>query len=518
MNQSIVRSIMGAALACAALVLGLPHTGDAQARDTYDLVIAGGRVIDPETRLDAVRNVGITGDRILAVSTEPLRGKRVIDAAGLVVAPGFIDLHAHGQTVDADRMQAFDGVTTSLELESGILPIGDWYARQATARRVLNYGASVAWTFARIYEMEGLKPEADLTWFQAAFALQKWVNQPATAEQIGRIVATVERGLDEGGLGIGINAGYAPGGGFNELLEVNRLAARRGVPTYTHVTCVDPVDPNSAARCVGELIAIAATTGARTHICHLNSVSGRSIETTAAMVEAARARGLPVTAETYTYGAGSTAVGAAGYSPEELARQGRSGADLEFNGEPLDDERLRKLRAADPGAVIVHHFLRLPDEQALLDRAVLMPGVVIASDAMPWLDRRTGKPVDPEAWPLPESAFAHPRSAGNYTRLLAQWVRERGVLDLPAAIEKSSLGPARILEDSVPQMRRKGRLQAGMDADVIVFDPARVQDRATFTAPAQHSIGMRYVLVNGVPVVDGGELRRDARPGRAIRR
>lgn len=508
----------GAVLVAIAIGILIGGVSLAQSPAVYDIVIAGGRVIDPDTKLDAVRNVGIKGDRIIAVSASALRGKHTIDAKGLVVAPGFIDLHAHGQTVAADRMQAFDGVTTSLELESGVLPIGNWYESQAKARRVLNYGASVAWTFARIAEFENISPVAELEWFQKAFSLTRWVKEPAAPERVSRIVDRIAKGLDEGGIGIGINAGYAPGAGFAEFLDLHKLAARRGVPTFTHISCSFPSDPKSASECIGQVIALAATTGAQTHICHLNSSSGRIIETTANMIQEARKRGVRVTTEAYTYGASSTVAGAELYSLENLKRNGMTGSSIEHNGERLNDDSFTALRTKEPGAVVVAHFLDMPRDRSLLDRAVLLPGGVIASDSMPWGDKRSGAPIDPEAWPLPETAFAHPRSAGTFTGLLARWVRERKQLSLSDAIWKASLGPAKILEQSVPQMRKKGRLQAGMDADLIVFDPSTVQDRATFTRPAQTAVGMRWVIINGSPVIADGQLKLDARPGKPVRR
>jgi len=127
-------------------------------------------------------------------------------------------------------------------------------------------------------------------------------------------------------------------------------------------------------------------------------------------------------------------------------------------------------------------------------------------------------PVDENAWPISQNAFAHPRSAGTYTRLLAHWVRERKALSLSEAIAKSSLYPAQILENSVHQMKKKGRIQEGMDADIIIFNPDLVQDKATFTEPAQPAVGMKYVLVNGEVVIYNGELDTNARPGKAIRR
>lgn len=484
----------------------------------YDIVIINGRVIDPETKLNAIRNVGIHNGKIVEVTQKIITGKKIIDAKGLVVAPGFIDLHAHGQTVLADRMQAFDGVTTALELESGILPIADWYNTQNKAGRVLNYGASAAWTFSRISVMEGLKTQADLLWFQKAFALNKWVNDPTTPEQVQQIIAQIEQGIKEGSIGIGINAGYAPGGGYKELLAVHALAAKYKVATFTHISGDYPNDPKSAAESIAQIVSYSAATGSQDHICHLNSSSLHDVNTTKQIVLGAQKRGLPITVEAYTYGASSTTIGAALFTAEAREKKNISASQIELNGKPLTEDEFQKIRKDAPGSVIVFRFLNMPKEEPVLDESVLFPGGAIASDAMPWVDKNTGAPVNETEWPISQNAFAHPRSAGTYTRLLAHWVRERKVLTLSEAIAKSSLYPARILEKSVPQMKHKGRLQKGMDADIIIFDPATVQDKATFTEPAQTSVGMKYVLVNGIPIIINGALDINARPGTAIRR
>ncbi|WP_290739364.1 amidohydrolase family protein [Haliea sp.] len=484
----------------------------------HDLVIIGGRVVDPESGLDAVRNLGITGSEIVEISEGRLVGKRTIDASGLIVAPGFIDLHSHGQSLVADRMHAYDGVTTTLELESGVLPVDEWYQSQARAGRALNYGTSAAWTFARIAEFEGLTPRAEVQWFRDAFARKRWVSEAASSEQVQRITAYLEQGLRDGALGIGINGGYAPGGGFRELLAVHSLAARHEVPTFTHISCDNPQDPDSSAECVGQVIALAASTGNPAHICHLNSSSVRAVDVTAGMIQSARASGVPITTEAYTYGAASTTIGSALFSPDAMAAKGVKAQDIEYNGQRLNEESFKALRAEQPGAIIVKHFLDLPAERSVLDTSVLLPGGAIASDSMPWIDANTGALIPHDVWPLPETAYAHPRSAGTFSRLLAEWVRESESLSLTEALRKTSLIPATILQPSVPQMRKKGRLQVGMDADIVIFDLNAVQDRATFANPRQPSVGMRYVLVNGVPVIDEGELRLDSMPGRAIRR
>lgn len=486
----------------------------------FDKVIHGGRVIDPETGLDAVMDVGIKGDRIAAISDAPLKGAERLDATGMIVAPGFIDLHAHGQQLPAAWMQAFDGVTTALELESGLLPISRFYDLTAAEGRPINYGASVAWTYARIAEKEGIEPDGTLTWFQQAFSLNNWQNTLATPDELERIIDRVEGGLRDGGVGIGINAGYAPGYGRKEYYALAQLAARHAVPTFTHVRYISVIEPLSAFEALEELVALSAATGAHMHVCHLNSSSGRDVEICADLLEGAQARGLPITVESYPYGAGSSAVGAELYRGNWLDRWGAEDASaLEMNGMPLSQDKIEELQASAPGSVVVMHFLRPDDsaeDQRLLDRSVLFPGAAIASDAMPWA--RGDALVEGDVWPMPDDAFAHPRSAGCYARFLSRWVRERQAIPLSDALAKCSLIPAQILQDSTPQMRSKGRLQVGADADIAVFDLAMIADRATFTDPVAPSAGMRHLVVNGTPVIRDGARQDDARPGRAVRR
>lgn len=490
----------------------------------YDLVIAGGRCVDPETGLHAVRNVGIKGGRIAAISDQKLEGRKTLNAEGQVVAPGFIDLHAHGQQLPAAWVQAFDGVTTALELESGLLPVGMFYDNVAKEGRPINYGTGAAWTYARVATKEpGFEPpDGTITWFQNAFALKNWQNTIATDEELEQIIALVEQGLKEGGLGISVNAGYAPGYGRKEYHALAELAARHGVGTYTHVRYLKNSEPRSTWEAYQEQISLAALTGAHMHVCHLNSTSLRDIEDCAALVKQAQDQGLPVTVEAYTYGAGSSAVGAEVFRGDDWKeRWGVTDASaMEFNGTPLDQSKIDEMQKSSPGDIVVIHFLR-PDQseedQRLLDLSVLYPGGAIATDAMPWTDS-TGKVIEGDVWPLPDDAFVHPRSAGTYSRFLARWVRERKAITLLEAIRKASLIPAQILEDAVPQMRKKGRLQVGADADLVVFDLETVSDEATFTEPAKLSKGFRHVVVNGTTIIDEGRRQGDKLPGQPVRR
>ncbi len=509
------------AVALAALLaIAAPLSAQGRAAAGYDLVIANGRAIDPESGLDAVRWIGVRGDRISAISRTPLTGKVVLDARGQVVTPGFIDLHSHGQYLASARMQAFDGVTTALELEAGTLPVGRAYEQVAREGRPINYGFSAAWLFGRIAEKEGMEPDGSISFFQDAQRRKGWQYTVATPEETTRIMARVEQGLKEGAIGIGVLAGYAPGYGRKEYYALAQLAKKYDVPTFTHVRYLSVIEPQSSFEAFEELVALAASTGAHMHISHLNSNSTRDIPLIAELIRGAQTRGVKVTTEAYPYAAGSTVVGAEIFRGNWRERMGGARAsDIELNGTPYNDSTIAEAQDKAPGTWIVVHFMRPgqnAQDQAYLDQAVLFPGGAIASDAMPWTSQ--GKTITGDVWPLPADAFAHPRSAGTFTRFLRDYVRERKKVDLREGVGRLTLTPARILEESVPQMRLKGRLQVGMDADIVVFDLATVSDRATYTAPNATSQGMRHVVVNGVPVIRDGELVRGALPGRAIRR
>lgn len=489
----------------------------------HDLLIRGGRVMDPATGHDAVADVAISGGRIAAVGTGLGGSARVVDAQGLVVAPGFIDLHAHGQCLPADRMQAFDGVTTTLELELGVLPVARWYDEQAHAGRTLNYGASVGWVFARVAAMTAQQTASSIEGMGRAMRDPRWVDTVASGAELADILARVADGLDQGGIGIGFPNAYAPGAGVKEMSELCSLAADRGTPTFTHVAYMSNIDPQSSVEAYTRLIGYAGSTGAHMHICHFNSTSLQDVERAAQLVRTAQRQGLRVTVEAYPYGTGSTVVGATffadpafpartgnGYGSVELVRTGHR-----FAGR----DELLAAQAEDPGALVLWHFLDVAADgrhRDLLDVSVLFPGGAIASDAVPWT--RDGVTYAGDAWPLPEDAVSHPRSSGTFTRFLRHWVRERGAVPLMEGLAKCALVPARILEDSTPAMRAKGRLQPGCDADVVVFDPDRLTDRADFRAMNRPAEGMRHVLVHGEAVIRNGALVPDARPGRPVRR
>ena len=489
-----------------------------------NLVIAGGRVVDPASGMDQICDVALQDGRVAAVGTGLGGAERVIDATGLVVAPGFIDLHAHGQSIPADRMQAFDGVTTTLDLEAGVMPVGSWYRRQAAQGRVLNYGASTNWAFARIGAMTGSNEESSLEAFGRAMRDRRWVENVASEPEVSGILERLARGLDEGGIGIGILNAYAPGAGVQELTAVCDLAAAQGVPTFTHVAYMSRIDPESAAEAYVRLIGYAGATGAHMHICHFNSSSKTDIERCARLVAKAQAQGLPITVESYPYGTGSTVLAATFFSDPEFEERNGTGYDSVqrvTDGRRFHSrEELLTAQAEEPSTLVLWHILDTENNERhreLLDMSVLYPGGAIASDAMPW-SLSDGSTYTGDAWPLPEDATAHPRSAGTFTRFIRHWVRERQTVSLMEGLAKCALIPAQILEASTPAMRAKGRLTVGADADVVVFDYDTLTDRAEFSAMNRPAEGVRHLVVSGQPLITDGVMDVAARPGRPVRR
>jgi hypothetical protein len=453
----------------------------------YDLVLEGGRVMDPETGLDAVRNVGIRDGKIVRISSEALGGRRVIRAGGLVVAPGFIDLHQHGQEMESQRVKALDGVTTALELEIGAPDVAP-FLKTKQGHSLIHYGTAASHVAARALVFGAPLPPGEILPKSGPAT-----DQPATPEQIMRIEQRLLSELDAGGLAIGMGIQYTPGATRLEVINMFRLAAERRVPVYTHVRSSNRVDPGSSIESVSEVIGASAITGASLHIVHINSSCLRDSPECLSMVEGARSRGLDVTTEAYPYIAGMTYINSAVFNPgwqEKIGGISYGDLVLPNTGEHLTKERFDELHnSSTPQAVLI-----FSNSQEVLDKVIPHPLVMIASDGFQ----------------------GHPRNAGTYARVLAQYVREKGTITLMDALRKMSLMPAEMLERSTPAARQKGRLQEGADADIVVFDAATISDHATFEKPMEPSVGVRYLLVAGTVVVNEGKIVPDVFPGRAL--
>ena len=470
------------------LILGLVAlstlTVRAQAQ-TYDIVIAKGRVMDPESGLDAVRWIGINGKKIAAISSNPLSGRDVIDVNGLVVGPGFVDLHAHGQDSVSSRLQVRDGVTTALELEGGTGSVAEWYGSRA-GRAVINYGATASHGDAREAVMKDKVAEGPA-----------FLYRNATPQEIEQISAQIGKQLDQGALGIGWGLAYIPGTTRGEVIKIFGLAANRGVTNFVHHRFASIREPGSSVEAAEELIAAAAVTGASVHMVHIASTGLGQVPEILDMIEGARAHGIDISTEVYPYNAASTDIRAAIFDEGWQGRLGISYGDIEWvaTGERLTATTFAEKRKT--GGMIIAHVI--PD--ASVNYAVAHPLVMIASDGVGFVNGR-----------------AHPRGAGSYARILGRYVREQKTLTLMEALRKMSLMPARRLENVVPQMKDKGRIRVGADADITIFDADRVIDRATFAEPAQPSTGIVYVLVNGKVVVRNEKLVDGVTPGEPIRR
>jgi dihydroorotase-like cyclic amidohydrolase len=484
-----------------------------------DVVLRGGRVVDPDSGLDAVRDVAVAQGRITSLGEALPEARVEVDATGLVVTAGFVDLHSHVTDIAGLRLQALDGVTTALELEAGATPVAAAYASAAAQGRPVNYGFAASWALARMQAVAGMTVHASLAGFLARLADPRW-QRAAEPAQITAMLDALSTDLADGALGIGILLGYAPAVSPDEYLMVAALAAQAGAPTFTHARDLIELVPCTLADGAEEIVRAASQTGAHMHYCHVNSTSRRHIDRVLTVVGRAQAAGAKVSTEAYPYGSGMTAIGAAFLAPERLGERGLVPSSLTFapTGERVASaERLRELRRDDPGGLALVDLLNEDDpaDRALLMRSLTFPAAVVASDAMPltW----TGPAADPRAWPPPASAITHPRTAGTFSRALRLLTRGSPPLGLAEALRKCSLGPARLLEDHVPAMRRKGRLSAGSDADIVVFDPATISDRATYLDSTRPSSGIRHVMVNGSLVVRDGELMLGAAPGRPVR-
>jgi N-acyl-D-aspartate/D-glutamate deacylase len=458
----------------------------------FDVVLEGGRVMDPASGLDSVLHVGIRGDRVAALSAEPLRGTVVVDATGLVVAPGFIDLHAHGQTEGDMRLQARDGVTSALDMEAGVFPVAKWYASRE-GRSPLNYGATVGHRPARVFVFhDGLEVLHGAT-NPAATAglgpLPAAANQPASDAQVEGLEGAIRQGLAEGALGVGFGINYTPAATPEEIERLFRVAAGAGAPVFVHTRAFG-IGP------IREALATARRAGAALHVVHIGSSSLGDLPEALAALDSARAAGQDVTTEVYPYTAGSTRLESAMFNPGWQANLRVDYGDLVW---PLTGERLTRQsfdRYRRQGGWVVIHMMK----EENVARAIAHPGVMIASDGVPYVD-----------------GTGHPRGAGTYARILGRYVREQGALTLMDALARMTILPARRLEAWAPAFARKGRVEVGADADLVVFDPATVIDRATFTEPALPSAGIAHVLVNGTFVVRDGENVAGALPGRPLR-
>ncbi len=449
-----------------------------------DYVIVNGRVMDPESGLDEVRSVLIKGDRIVAVSDNPIELEggqvRVIDAQGLVVAPGFVDILAHPRaSLEPQEYKIKDGVTTVVSMHGGPVEIDEWYSRIEAEGSLHNFGSTVG------------HPEIR----EAAGVTDRY--QPATDGVRPRMMEIAAQAIQDGAMGIGFGINYTPGASYEEIVDMFQVAADHDVPAHVHSRYKGSVFPGTILQSMEEIIAAAAITGASTQMVHLASSAIGSMDEALRMVEGARANGIDVMVDLHPYEANSTRLESALYDPGWEERFGGAAVDsimLVDTGERLNDETFAYWR--ERGATIVTFFI--PKEETVM--CLTHPFAMVTSD---------GVIVDGKG---------HPRGAGTFAKVLGQFVREEGHLSLMEALKKMTLMPAQRIEAADPGMKDRGRIREGAFADITIFDPNTIVDRATYVLPDQFSEGVRYVFVNGELVLEEGEFAEGVRPGRAIRR
>jgi N-acyl-D-aspartate/D-glutamate deacylase len=475
----------------------------------YDVVLNGGRVIDPESGLDAIRSVGIAGGSIAAISTGPLQGATTIDVSGLVVSPGFINLHSHSWTALGQEFELRDGVTTALELEAGAYPVAGFGTHEPIAiadKARINFGASVghAWARSAVLEADDSLSGADhmrasaFTEGDVRGMERPAFREPLAPEQREELQKHLEAGLDEGGLGIGMLLDYMSDVVDDaEMQLVFDVAAKKQAPIIVHIRRGIAGDPSGLL----EIIRYARASGAPVHVCHVQANAMSNIDEFLRLIRAARDEGVKITTESFPYNGASTSITAAVFNRDWQTIFDITYEDVEWaaTGERFNEEMWHEYREKYPGGTVIHHY----NKEEWTSVATNAPDVIVAADGFPifTLEQKVA-----------------PFGIGTNSRVLGRYVREKGSLSLQDAVAKMTYLPAKMLQDFSPSMAMKGRIKAGADADITVFDPATIIDNATYAEPYQASSGIVHVLVGGQLALRDGELQRDIFAGRRVLR
>jgi len=488
----------------------------------YDLVIQGGRVMDPETMYDGIANVGIKDGKIAAITQDKISGKDTINAKGLVVAPGFIDTQFHSQTPFGIKMALRDGVTTALDCENGILNSAEWYDSKANHWQV-NYGATVGLGYVRMAVLDGLDIKGPLDTTNATPLLAKavadgvpgWSITRSSIEQMNQITKRIDEELRQGALGVGALLAYMANGVTTyEMYAVQRTAARYGRLSDFHQRFhLSAQTPTEAPVGFDEVFTNAFLTDAPLLMAHDNDYGWWEIEE---KLQLARKKGLNMWSEHYPYSSGSTIISADFLAPDNWEK--KQGYVYEKTiYDPQQDKWLNKaefldLAKREPGRTIIVDF---PARKKWIEYWLRMPHMTVAADAMVGIDK-DGKLLP---WDAPYEAFAgHPRTAGAHAATL-RLAREHSVPLMQTLSQLSYWSALHLGDAGLESMKQRGRLQKGKVADITIFDAKSVKDNSGNKVGTNGlpSTGIPYVIVNGTIVVKDSKVLKDVNPGQPIR-
>lgn len=495
------------------------------AAQQYDLVVLNGRVMDPETKLDAVRNVGVQAGKIAIITEQPITGAQTIEARGLVVAPGFLDMHDHNTAIPFGQKLALrDGVTTPMELELGAYLVDEWYAA-LEGKSQTNFGVSVGTMPVRETMFNPKYKSAfsgdilyDMQVPKQTRTSMAWSTTIARQDQFKQLQTMLEKGLNEGALAIGHVPGYMVSGSTNQESTIaQKLAGQHKSFVALHGRFSSQMPPTSGLLGTFEMMGPQSVYGGGLVVQHLTAQTLADTSIALRMIDDARSRGIQVIAEIYPYDYGATIVGADYLHPDNYGRNMKRGYKdiIEISTlKPLTKARYEELVKTAPATSVMFYNAT---EQTVYD-ALAHPSTVLGSDSFVYSNKSDGGAAT--EWVTPyDSVNGHPRGAGAHARLL-RLVREKKVdISLMLAVSKMSYMIAKFMQDNgVEQMAKKGRIQLGCDADMTIFDPATVQDNATMKAGGLPSTGIPCVIVNGTVVVKDSKVLKDVYPGKAVRR
>ncbi len=444
---------------------------------TYDIVIKGGTIYNPSTEHKLENyNIGIIGSKIERITKSELKGEFEIDATGLVVSPGFVDLISYDPNHVGIDFKVLDGVTSNLAMHGGTEDATSWYRAWGNNGVITNFGASTFITRLR--------------WPIVGYGVD---NEMTKQEDIDKLLSETRKNIENGALGISFSFEYVPGI-KNEIKPLLDLAAEYNVPTFYHLRYSDE---ERGLDGIQEVIDYGKETGAIIHVMHINSTGGTFVMDRALeMVDKARQDGLDITSCFYPYDYWATYIDSARFRPGWQDRFNITYEDLQIGAtdiriteDTFDKYRQEHLLVAAHGS--------MPEEELIM--LLKDPHTMVGSDTI----------IEP-------GHNNHPRGAGAYSRVFGKFVREEGVLSIMDAIKKVSYFPAKRMESAAPSMHYKGRLEVGSDADITIFNPHTIIDKSTVKAPGTASEGIEYVLVNGVLVKDKNGLVNVKKPGKPI--